>query len=142
MAEEKIPEKLKQLLKRDVRLSDEQIKLMEDNPKHRALVNALPSLMGKKIVATCLQTEHCTLNKVGDRYVFSAFGGMIKDETCKSPCLWALGAMFPICYMVYDRAASGLDPNGLHLDHVRCPDTGCQYGGFGSAVFKISVEQS
>lgn len=139
MADNKIPDQLKKVLKKDAGFNDEQLAMIESNPKQREIVTALPSLMKKKLVAECVRAENCTYNKVGDRYVFNAFGGMIKAETCQMPCLWALGAMYPFCYMVYDRAASGLDPNGMHLDHIRCPDTGCQFGGFGTAVFKISV---
>ena len=142
MSEGKLSEQMKQVLKRDVGYNDEELEIIENNPKLSGVVRAIPSLFGKKLVVTCVQAEHCTYNKVGDRYVFSAFGGMIKDETCKAPCLWALGAMYPVCYMVYDRAASGLDPGGMHLDHVRCPDTGCRFGGFGTATFKITVEDA
>ena len=142
MAEAKLDDKLRQILKKDAGYTDEQLDAMEQNPKQVAVIKAIPSLFGKKLVATCVKAENCTYNRVGDRYVFNAFGGMIKDETCKAPCLWALGAMFPFCYMVYDRAASGLDPNGMHLDHVHCPDTGCGFGGFGTAWFKMSVEDA
>lgn len=142
MAVKKLDERIKGALKRDQGFDDEQIKIIEENPKQREIVEAGPILVSKKLVATCIEAENCTFNKIGDRYVFNAFGGMIKDETCDNPCLWALSVFFPFCYMVYDRAASGLDPNGMHMDHVRCPDTGCRYGGFGTAMFKLSVEDA
>ncbi|MFH1137472.1 MAG: hypothetical protein V1816_15495 [Pseudomonadota bacterium] len=140
MAEKKLDEKLRRILKKDAGYSDEDLAVIEGNPRQREIMEALPVLFRKKMVFTCVSAENCTYNKVGDRYVFNAFGGMIKDETCKVPCLWALGSFFPFCYMVYDRAASGLDPAGLHLDHVRCPDTGCRRGGFGSSLFKMTME--
>ena len=142
MTVKKLDERLKRALKRDQGFDDEQIGIIEGNPKQREIVEAGPILVSKRLVATCIEAENCTYNKVGDRYVFNAFGGMIKDETCDDPCLFALGALTPFCYVVYDRAASGLDPNGMHLDHVRCLDTGCRYGGFGTAMFKMTVENA
>ena len=96
----KLNERLKGALKRDQGFDAEQIKIIEGNPKQREIVEAGPILVSKKLVATCIEAEHCTFNKIGDRYVFNAFGGMIKDETCDNPCLWALSVFFPFCYMV------------------------------------------
>lgn len=139
MSENGLDEKLKAILKRDAGYTDEELSVIEKNPKQREIVQAIPKLFSKKMIAECIEAENCTYNKAGDKYVFNAFGGMIKDESCKAPCLWAMGALAPFCYMIYDRAASGLDPDGMHLDHIRCPDTGCRRGGFGTALFKISV---
>jgi uncharacterized repeat protein (TIGR04076 family) len=80
------------------------------------------------------------MNKVGDRYVFNATGYMIKDETCETPCLWAMSKFLHFSYILYDRAASGLDLSGMHFEYISCPDTGCSCGGFGNAMFKISIE--
>ena len=140
MTNGKFDEATKALLKRQLGYDEEQIKRVEENPKQREMIASGPVLVSKKMVATCIKAESCTYNKVGDRYVFNGFGGMIKDETCETPCLWAMSGFLPFIYMVYDRVASGLDPNGMHLDHVSCPDTGCRYGGFGKAMFKISIE--
>lgn len=142
MTEKKLDERLIGALKRDQGYDDEEIKIIEGNPKQREIVEAGPILIKKKLVGTCIEAEGCAYHKVGDRYVFNAQGGMIKDETCDTPCLFAMGTFTPFCYMAYDRAASGLDPNDMHWDHVRCLDTGCRYGGFGTAMFKMSVEDA
>jgi hypothetical protein len=138
---EKLDEALKTALRERPGYTDEQLKVIEQTPKLMAMVGKIPDFLTKKLVATCVETQNCTFNQVGDRYVFNAFGAMIKDESCETPCLWAMSGFLPFSFMVYDRLASGLDPNGMHLDHVGCPDTGCRYGGFGSAVFKLTVEE-
>jgi uncharacterized repeat protein (TIGR04076 family) len=140
MTNGKLDERTKKLFKSRMGYDDEQMKMIEENPKQREIIEGGAAFVTKKLVSTCIEAENCTYNKVGDRYVFNSFGGMIKDQTCETPCLLALSCFLPFLYMVYDRIASGLDPNGMHLDHVSCPDTGCRYGGFGTAMFKISIE--
>ena len=81
-------------------------------------------------------SEHA-FNKEGDKYVLNGAGYLVKDESCDRPCLWAMHSFLPFSYMLYDRVASGLDPNDMHFEHVQCEDTGVHQGGFGKATFKI-----
>ncbi|MFO7971099.1 MAG: hypothetical protein R6U40_05035 [Desulfobacterales bacterium] len=136
----KLDEAARTALKMQLGYNDTQIKMIEKNANQMEMFEKLGQFASKKFVATCIKAENCAFNKVGDRYVFTAFGSMIKEESCDTPCLWAMSGFLPFSYMVYDRIASGLDPNEMHLNHVTCPDAGCRYGGFGSSLFKISVE--
>ncbi len=138
----KLDDATKEALKSQLGYTEAQINIIEENPKQFEMMESIPLLISKKLVATCVAAKNCAFNKVGDRYVFNGFGAMIKDESCETPCLWAMNGFMPFSLMVYDRIASGLDPDGMHLDHVTCPDAGCKYGGFGSAMFKISVEDA
>ena len=142
MADRKLSEPAEGFLRNIMNFDDEQIKTVEKNPKQFEMCETLPFLASKKMVATCIEAENCGLHKIGDRYVFNATGFMIKDETCERPCLWALSTFLPYSYILYDRAASGLDPSGMHFEYVSCPDNGCRYGGWGTAMFKISVEDA
>lgn len=137
---EKLDQAAREALKGQLGYNDDQLDMIEKNPKQMEMIEGLGLFVSKKFVATCVKAENCAFNKAGDRYVFTAFGSMIKEETCETPCLWAMSEFLPFSYMTYDRIASGLDPNEMHLNHVTCPDAGCRYGGFGSSVFKISVE--
>lgn len=140
MPPEAFDEITKEQLKSNLGCSDKQVKILEENPKTNRIISKGQVLGTKKMVATCISASNCFANKAGDRYVFSGHGMMIKDETCEVPCLWAMSAFRPLSYIIYDRAASGLDPNGLHLDTVSCPDVGCENGGVGTAMFRITVE--
>jgi hypothetical protein len=136
----KLDEVVRNALQERLGYTEQQLQAIEQTPKLLEMIEKIPDFLMKKLVATCVETQNCTFNKVGDRYVFNGFGAMLKDESCETPCLWAMSGFLPFSFMVYDRIASGVDPNGMHLDHVGCPDTGCKFGGFGSAVFRISVE--
>lgn len=140
MTDRKLSKEFKEGLRNQLGYSDEQFETIEKNPKLLDIIEAGPILSSKKIVATCISAENCGMNKVGDRYVFTGSGAMVKEETCETPCLWALSRFLPFSFIVYDRIASGLDASGMHFEYVSCPDTGCKHGGFGTAMFKMSIE--
>lgn len=142
MPSRKFSEEDKAPLKNVFGWSDEELEAVEENPKQFELFRVTQAFAGKQMVATCVEAEKCGMHKIGDKYVFTAGGRMIKDDTCERPCLWAMSTFFPFSYILYDRAASGLDPAGMHFEYVSCPDTGCRYGGYGTAMFKISVEDA
>lgn len=120
--------------------TDEQIDRIEDDQKRRDIVDHGLELFGTKMIAECIEAENCVFNKVGDKYVFSDPGYMIKDESCERPCLWAMHSFLPFSFMLYDRIASGLNPNDMHYDHVQCEDTAVRHGGFGKATFRVHFE--
>ncbi len=122
--------------------TDEEVDELIGNSKRRELILHLREIMGKKMVVECVAAENCIYHKVGDKYVFSGPGALIKDESCEQPCLFAMANFAPFCNMLYDRVASGLDPNGMHLDHIQCSDTSLRYGGFGKATFRVYVEDA
>ena len=142
MTDRKFNDQFKEALRNIFGYNDDQIKVIEENPKQFETVEKVPFLASKKMVATCIEAQNCSANKVGDRYVFNALGSMIKNETCEKACLWAMSTFLPFFYILYDRAASGLDLSGMHFEYIECPDTGCKYGGAGKAMFKISVEDT
>lgn len=142
MSNRRLNEPIKDVLRNALGYSDEQLRIIEENPKQFEMAEILPVLVSKKMVATCIEAENCGLHKIGDKLVFNASGYMIKDETSERPCLWAISNLLPLSYILYDRVASGLDPSGMHFEYISCPDTGCKYGGFGTAMFKISIEDA
>jgi uncharacterized repeat protein (TIGR04076 family) len=132
----------RELIKKSVlRWTDEQIDLVWDDPKRRDILEHIIELQGLKMIAECIESENCSFNKVGDKYVFTGGGSLIKDESCETPCLWAMHSFLRFSTMLYDRVASGLDPNGMHFEYAQCEDTSVRFGGFGKATFKIRFEK-
>jgi len=131
----------RELLRATFGYTDEQIDRIEADPKRREIIDHGPELNGTKMIAECVDAENCSFNKVGDRYVFSGQGYLLKDESCEKPCLWAMHSFLPFSYLLYDRVASGLDPNEMHVTQIQCEDVGHRHGGFGKATFKIRFEK-
>lgn len=129
----------KEALKAAFGYTDEQFDQLKANPKRREMVEQIPDMTRKKLIVECVAAENCVFNKVGDKYVFGGGGNLLKEESCEQPCLFAMHSFAFFCTMLYDRMASGLDPNDMHLDHIGCTDTGLEYGGFGKAMFRAYV---
>ena len=67
MTNGKFDEGTKELLKRQLGYDEDQIKIVEENPKQREIIVSIPILVSKKMIATCIQAEGCTYNKVGEQ---------------------------------------------------------------------------
>lgn len=142
MPNQTIDKPTKDFLKEAFGYNDEQISTGSDNPTVFEVINSYPVLLSKKLVMTCVEAENCAYNKIDDKYVFNGCGHMIKNETCETPCLWAMSGFFRYSFLLYDRVASGLNLEGMHMEYVSCPDTGCSFGGMGKAIFRVSVEDA
>jgi len=123
-----------------LRLTDAEVELMKKNPKSVKLIRNSPELVRKKIVAEVVQATHCVCHKVGDKFVFRVVGSMVREETCESPCLYALGPLATLGYIIFDRVAAGLDTSELMIDTIKCMDTGIECGGVGEMLMKVRVE--
>ena len=121
-------------------LTDAEVELMKKSPKAVELIRNSPDLVRKKIVAEVVQAKHCVCHKVGDKFVFRVVGSMVREETCESPCLYALGPLATLGYIVFERVAAGLDTSELMIDHIKCWDTGVECGGVGEILMKVRVE--
>jgi hypothetical protein len=121
-------------------LTDKQVELMKKDPKAVKLIEHSPELATKKIIAEVVKTKNCLCHKVGDKIVFRVAGGMVKEESSKNPCLYAIAPLATIGYVIFDRVAAGLDTSELMVDTISCWDVGVENGGVGEMLMKIHVE--
>lgn len=113
-------------------LSDKQQLIIKSGARRRAY----------KVILEVVKSDNCGLKpKIGDRYVMNGSGMLITEECTFPLCLWALGPILPISYVIFDRLSQGLDPNGHLFDHMKCTDTGVGCGGIGEVAFKIYCEK-
>jgi uncharacterized repeat protein (TIGR04076 family) len=87
-----------------------------------------------------IDVSHCSLPvKVGDKLVIDR--NVINAEESTFPlCINALDRLQIYMFMIYDRIAEGLDPNGLFFKTVDCADQGLEWGGTGKVRFKVYTE--
>lgn len=87
-----------------------------------------------------IDVSNCAVRaKVGDKLVVDR--QLINVEKSTFPlCINALDRMHTMIFMIFDRVAEGLDPNGLFIKAVDCSDQGLQYGGLGKVRFKVYTE--
>jgi hypothetical protein len=114
-------------------------KYILSSEKNRKMLPLFEKLAEYKIVAECMESENCSLRiNVGDKFVFSATGLYLPDESTANPCMQALEMFGRVTELVYERVFEGLDPNGLLICHnVQCRDIGVRHGGWGKTIFSV-----
>lgn len=93
-----------------------------------------------RTVFEVIEVSACAVRaKVGDKLVVDR--QLINVEKSTFPlCINALDRMQTVIFMIFDRVAEGLDPNGLLIKAVDCSDQGLEYGGLGKVRFKVYTE--
>ena len=97
-------------------------------------------LVRLRTVFEVIDVSGCAVRaKVGDKLVVDR--QLINVEKSTFPlCINALDRMQTVIFMIFDRVAEGLDPNGLLIKAVDCSDQGLEYGGLGKVRFKVYTE--
>ncbi len=122
--------------------SDEEMARVIADPHRRGVMEAGPLMVRRKIVAEVVDAHTCAAHKAGTKYVIRANGVIRMEDQAPGTimCLSALAALAPTAHVISDRCAQGQDPKGSFTSSVHCPDTGPDCGGFGTALFKVTVE--
>lgn len=146
MALKKISEErmasLRQKMKERVGWKDAELDRISE--KNWVMLDGAHKFRHYKMMAEVVQVnDHCELQpKIGDKYVFTAAGLLIPEETTfPAVCLWALAGIYPASLMVQDRILAGLDPNEIWRDRVSCMDLSLGSGGLGQVIFRIYCQQ-
>lgn len=109
-------------------------------PEWLKLIAHRDDLARLRTVFEVIDVSGCAVRaKVGDKLVVDR--QLINVEKSTFPlCINALDRMHTVIFMIFDRVAEGLDPNGLLIKAVDCSDQGLEYGGLGKVRFKVYTE--
>ncbi len=123
--------------------TDEEMAIYRSNPKNVKVMERAPKFMTHRIIIEVVEAHNCLAgHKVGDKIaVMTGNAHLITDEMPKYVCAFGLAAAIPRVYAMWERFYEDLDPNGLFLDTIHCPDVGCRRGGAGEVVVKIYAEE-
>lgn len=136
-----ISEELWQKVQEAMGYTDEEMAMVKSSPHQKAVLEASPELVRRKIVAEVVQAKNCAAHKaVGAKYVIRG-NGVIRPQDCAdNMCLSVLAALAPTAHTVMNRIAEGREVKGVYTEFLRCPDAGVECGGFGTAMIKVTVE--
>ena len=123
--------------------TDEELAIYRSNPKNVQAMERAPKFMTHRIVVEVVEAHNCLGgHKAGDRLaVMTGNALLITEEMPKRVCAFGLAAAVPRIYAMWERFYEDLDPNGMFLDHIHCPDVGCRRGGAGEIIVKIYAEE-
>ena len=135
---DEIDEETRQYIEKSYDIKGEDIKKLA--PGWLKLISHRDDLARLRTIFEVIDVSHCSLPvKMGDKLVVDR--NVINAEESTFPlCINALDRLQIYMFMIYDRIAEGLDPNGLFIKTVDCADQGLEFGGTGKVRFKVYTE--
>jgi uncharacterized repeat protein (TIGR04076 family) len=122
--------------------TDQEIAMYRSNPRYAKAMERAPKFMTHKIYVEVVESHNCNAgHKVGDKFVLSGNGYLIRDECPKFMCIHALGTFMPYIYAMWERFYEDLDPDGMLFTTVHCPDVGCKKGGWGELIMRMYAKE-
>ncbi len=123
--------------------TNEEMAIYLSNPKAVKAMEKAPKFVTHRIIIEVVEAHNCIAgHRVGDRIaVMTGNALLITDEMPDHVCAFGLAAAVPRIYAMWERFYEDLDPDGLFLDTIHCPDIGCRKGGAGEIIMKIYAEE-
>ena len=123
--------------------TDEEMAIYLSNPKAVKAMEKAPKFVTHRIIVEVVEAHNCIArHKPGDRIaVMTGNALLITDEMPGHVCAFGLAAAVPRIYAMWERFYEDLDPDGLFLDTIHCPDVGCRKGGAGEIIMRIYAEE-
>jgi len=122
--------------------TDEEMKIFRSDPMRVRMVTETPEFVKCRVIAEVIESHGChARHKVGDRFVMTAGGQLITEESPKRVCMFALGPVSHQLPAIYERLIAKSDPEFKSYSIVQCTDVGLAKGGWGKILMKVYVEK-
>jgi uncharacterized repeat protein (TIGR04076 family) len=122
--------------------TDEEMEIFLSDPEKVKMVTQTPEFVKCRVVAEVVESHGChSQHRVGDRFVMTAGGQLIAEESPKRMCMFALGPVSNVLPAIYERLITKSDPNFERSQIVQCTDIGLDKGGWGKILMKVYVEK-
>ena len=122
--------------------SEDQMTVLQDNPKTMEIVAKLPDLMNTSFHFKVLNAHGCAAqHKSGDSIQFDGFG-CINQQPGQKVCAFAISAMSQLIWTAQEFIYAGVDPNTMKLNRVGCIDVGVKCGGLGNVTFEFEAKKN
>ena len=123
--------------------TDQEMEIFRSDPEKVKMVTQTPEFVKCKVIAEVIESHGCHAgHKVGDRFVITAGGQLIAEESPKMMCMFALGPVSNNLPAIYERLVTKSDPNFERAQIVQCTDVGLDKGGWGKILMKVYLEKT
>ena len=123
--------------------TDQEMEIFRSDPEKVKMVTETPEFVKCKVIAEVIESQGCHAgHKVGDRFVMTAGGQLIAEESPKRMCMFALGPVSNNLPAIYERLITKSDPNFERSQIVQCTDVGLDKGGWGKILMKVYLEKT
>ncbi len=135
------PEEIWKRFQKHMGYTDEELQIFRSDEEKVKMVTQSPEFVKCRVIAEVIESHGChARHKAGDRFVMTAGGQIISEESPKRMCLFALGPVSRILPAIYERLMTKSDPEYARSNIVQCTDIGLDKGGWGKILMKVYVE--
>ncbi len=128
-------------LKKMLEFTDEEMKILMENPKNIQILKKAPDLMNKTIIVEVVKSHGCAVqHRVGDKLYFTGDGNLLTKLCPNRVCLPALNAAGRLVSNAVTLMYADQDPNKMMFKIAGCSDVGLECGGWGNIAMEIRVE--
>lgn len=132
---------IKKVVKKRLGYSDEEMEQFLDNPKNEQILSMVQKLAKEKLVLEVVESHGCnSQHKVGDRFIFDAFGNLQTRSCPDQVCIFMLAPAQILLYSAMELLLAGADPNEMKFNRTNCVDVGLDCGGWGRVVVELKAE--
>ena len=136
-----IDERIWKIMQKRLGYSDEEMALFKADPRNADVIARGAGLADKRIVLEVVESYGCnSRHKVGDRFIFDAFGNLLTGLCPDKVCAYSLNAALMMVFAANEMLYAGVDPNEMRCRRAGCFDVGLQCGGWGRVVLELRVE--
>ena len=122
--------------------TDEEMKIFRSDPEKVKMVTGTSDFVKARVIAEVIESQGChAKHRVGDKFVMTAGGQLIAEESPKRVCMFALGPVSQKLPAIYERLVAKSDPQCERFSVVQCTDIGLDKGGWGKILMKVYVEK-
>jgi uncharacterized repeat protein (TIGR04076 family) len=123
--------------------TDEEMKIFRSDPEKVKMVTGTSDFVKARVIAEVIESHGChSQHRVGDKFVMTAGGQLIAEESPKRMCMFALGPVAHQLPAIYERLVTKSDPQFERFNIVQCTDIGLDKGGWGKILMKVYVEKA
>ncbi|NVL92563.1 MAG: hypothetical protein HWN71_05940 [Desulfobacterales bacterium] len=130
------------LVRRRLKLGDQEWSLIENNPKFQRLFANVVKAVRYRLVAEVIKSKGCnTGHVVGQKLVFDSAGNLLTKENPDRICSFLMPNLTVLINAFFENLMNGRDPNEVMFNTTGCFDTGPSCGGWGHVVVRMTAEQ-
>jgi len=133
-------DKLVEIIRRRLKLDDQEWKIIEKNPKFQSLFKNAVEASKYRLVAEVIDSKGCHSGHViGQKLIFDNSGNLLTKENPDRVCAFLMPNLTILINAFFENMMNGRDPNEVMFNTTGCFDTGPQCGGWGHVVIKMTA---
>lgn len=134
-------DQLAQIIQQRLGLSDEEFKVVGENPKYENLVKNAIEGSRYRLVAEVVESKGChSGHEIGQRIIFDSAGNLLTRESPERVCAFLMPNLTVLINAFFENLMNGRNPNEVMFNRTGCFDVGHACGGWGHVRVEMKAE--